>query len=79
LIIAERRLAGYGSNRNMGFLEIIAGALTALPSLIGALSPQPPPPPPPPPPPEKDNTLLIAGAGLLGLVVIGGLTYAVLK
>lgn len=62
---------------SFGFVPVIAAAVSALPAIMAMFNPQQPAPPPPPP--EPDNTLLYVGAGLGGLLILGGVAYAVMK
>lgn len=47
--------------------------ISAIPAIINMANPQQVAPPPPPPPPS--NLPLILGAGLGGLMMIGGVVY----
>lgn len=70
------RYVRYGDG-SFGFVPVIAAAITALPAILDILNPKQPPAPPPPPPPN--NLPLVLGAGLGGLMVVGGIAYLILK
>lgn len=61
----------YGYYNQFGFW---AALISAIPAVIDLANPKIAPPPPPPPPPES-NLPLILGAGLGGLMMVGGIVY----
>lgn len=64
-------------NGQFGFIPVIAAAISAAPAILQMFNPQPPPAAPLPQP--QSNLPLIAGVGLGGLMIAGGIAYLVLK
>ena len=61
------------SNRQYGFLPVVAALMPMVTGLFNQGGGQEAPPPPP------TSPLLIAGGALLGALVLGGTAYMVLK